>query len=236
MTPKERELLANFLQQLEHSSAGVKDAEAQDMILQATARQPDAAYLLVQRAMGLDLALQAAQAQITKLQADLSAAKSPAPATAGGFLDNPNAWGRQATPVGAQSPASRPLFGPGSQPPATAAAPAAQAPAAPSAWGTGIMGTLATTAAGVVAGSLLYQGIQGLMGHHSPGLAATSAAPSDPLAASNAAQTPRDFSQLEERRGATDAWSTPDPDDQLADDRTYLAGADDGGFGDDEYA
>ena len=57
MTPKERELLQNFLQQLEQTQAGAKDAQAEGMIREASARQPDAAYLLVQRAMGLDLAL-----------------------------------------------------------------------------------------------------------------------------------------------------------------------------------
>ena len=34
-----------------------------------------------------------------------------------------------------------------------------------------MMANLATTAAGVVAGSFLYQGIQQLMGHHNPGAA-----------------------------------------------------------------
>jgi len=31
-----------------------------------------------------------------------------------------------------------------------------------------MLGTVATTAAGVVAGSFLFQGIQGMMGHHNP--------------------------------------------------------------------
>jgi hypothetical protein len=41
---------------------------------------------------------------------------------------------------------------------------AAAAPA--SSWGSGILGNVATTAAGVVAGSFLFQGIENLMGHH----------------------------------------------------------------------
>ena len=44
--------------------------------------------------------------------------------------------------------------------------PSAATPA--SSWGSGMLGTVATTAAGVVAGSFLFQGIQGLMGHHNP--------------------------------------------------------------------
>ena len=227
MTPKERELLQNFLQQLEQTRAGAKDAEAEAMIRDVSARQPDAAYLLVQRAMGLDLALQAAQAQIAKLQADLDAARTPAPA-ATGFLDSPNAWGRQAVPLSPSPQALRPV---------ASAAPAASpspAPAAPSAWGSGIMGTLATTAAGVVAGSLLYQGIQGLMGHHTPSFASNPGFGFDGPPAGQL-DSVRDTVARDDVPAA-DTWSTPDPDDQVADDRTFLADSDDSSFGDDDYA
>jgi hypothetical protein len=44
-----------------------------------------------------------------------------------------------------------------------AARPAAAA-AQQSAWGSGMLGTVATTAMGVVAGSMLFQGIQSMMG------------------------------------------------------------------------
>jgi hypothetical protein len=43
----------------------------------------------------------------------------------------------------------------------------AAASAPQSAWGSGLFGTVASTAAGVVAGSLLAQGIGSLFGHHS---------------------------------------------------------------------
>ena len=158
MTPQEREPLTAFLQQMTQTQAGQKDAEADALLREASSRQPDAAYLLVQRAMGLDYALQAALAQSAKLQAELDQSRSGARSS---FLDTSNAWGR-----------SMPAPGPAQVPPAAAAsarvaaqpAPAAAAPA--SSWGSGILGTVATTAAGVVAGSFLYQGIQGLMGHH----------------------------------------------------------------------
>jgi hypothetical protein len=132
MTPQEREVLTDFLQQLAQTRADSKDAEAEGLIRSAMSRQPDADYLLVQRAMGLDLALKAAQAQIAKLEA--------------------GSWGRSA-------PAATPAR------PAAPATPAAAA-APPSAWGSGMLGNLATTAAGVVAGSFLYQGIQNMLGHH----------------------------------------------------------------------
>lgn len=156
MTPQEREHLTAFLQQMTQTQVGQKDAEADALIREASARQSDAAYLLVQRAMGLDYALQATQAQVTKLQAELDQSRPPARSS---FLDTSNAWGR---PMPAQGTAQAP--------PAQAAPGRAAAQATPaSSWGSGILGTVATTAAGVVAGAFLYQGIQSLMGHHNPG-------------------------------------------------------------------
>jgi hypothetical protein len=153
MNLQERELLTTFLQQMSQAQAGQKDAEADRLIREAVARQPDAAYLLVQRAMGLEYGLQTAQAQVAKLQAELDQLRSNAPS---GFLDSPNSWGRTAS-----APAQAPLV------PAQASVQQAQAAAKPaSSWGSGMLGTVATTAAGVVAGSFLFQGIQGLMGHH----------------------------------------------------------------------
>jgi hypothetical protein len=164
MNPQERELVTTFLRQMSQAQAGQKDAEADRLIREAVARQPDAAYLLVQRAMGLEYALQAAQAQAAKLQAELDQSRSNAPSS---FLDSPNSWGRTVS-APAQAPAAQ------------ASSPQAQAAAKPpSSWGSGMLGTVATTAAGVVAGSFLFQGIQGLMGHHN---AAASETPLPPAA------------------------------------------------------
>ena len=160
MTPQEREHLAAFLQQMTQTQTGQKDAEADALIREAAARQPDAAYLLTQRAMGLDYALQATQAQAAKLQTELDQLKSGPRSS---FLDTSNAWGRpMPAPAAAQAPLAQAA-------PARAGAQPAPATAAPaSSWGSGILGSVATTAAGVVAGAFLYQGIQSLMGHHNP--------------------------------------------------------------------
>ncbi|MGZ5232512.1 MAG: DUF2076 family protein, partial [Burkholderiales bacterium] len=64
MTIQERELLERFLQQMTAARAGQKDPEAEALIKEAVARQPDAPYLLVQRALQLEQALQATQAQV----------------------------------------------------------------------------------------------------------------------------------------------------------------------------
>ena len=143
MNPQERELLTTFLQQMSQAQAGQKDAEADALIREAVARQPDAAYLLVQRAMGLEYALQAAQAQAVKLQAELDQVSS----ATRGFMDSPNAWGR---PAPASAPAAQVPLQSAGQPGPAAAKPA-------SSWGSGVLGTVASTAAGVVAGSFLFR-------------------------------------------------------------------------------
>jgi hypothetical protein len=165
MTPQERQLLTSFLQQLAETRANPKDAEADALIRDAVSKQPDASYLLVQRAMGLDLALNAAQAQAEKLQAELDQAKRGNETS---FVGNAGSWGRSAPAANsAQKPSASLQQGYAKGlPPAAAGAPPA------SAWGSGMLSNLATTAAGVVAGSFLYQGIQNLMGHHNTGLGA----------------------------------------------------------------
>ena len=158
MTPQERELLTTFLQQMTQAQAGRKDADAEAMIREATSKQPDAVYLLVQRAMGLEYALQAAHSETAKIRGELNQLRST---SSGSFLANPNAWGKMPTSNPASAPAAGMALSPQgpTQRPTAAAAPA-------SSWGSGMLGTVATTAAGVVAGSFLFQGIQGLMGNH----------------------------------------------------------------------
>lgn len=151
MTYEERDQLIRFLQLLVEAQAGPKDPEAASLIREACIAQPDAQYLLVQRVMQLEHALKDAQA-------DAQAAQKPS------FMGNANSWGR--APV-----ASQPA-------PAPAPIPMQQAPtgAPRSAWGSGLLGTVAMTAGGVVAGSLLAQGIGSMFGHHktpSPDQAAT---------------------------------------------------------------
>jgi hypothetical protein len=149
MNPQEKAQLEQFLQQLNSTQAGAKDSDANALITESVKKQPDASYLLVQRAMGLEMALQVAQKQMAEMQAQIDQTSKPS-----GFLSGINSWGRaapaQAAPANAMA-AARPASG------------AAQ----PSSWGSGMLGAIATTAVGVVAGSMLYQGIQSMMGHNS---------------------------------------------------------------------
>jgi hypothetical protein len=178
MNTQERDMLNAFLAQLTQAQVGAKEPEAQALIAQALAKQPDAGYLLVQRAMQLDFVLQQSQAKVAELQAQL-ARQQPAPQAS--FLNDVHAWGRGpstttaglgassvAAPIASAAPtATRPAVA--GAPTASAAPAPAAAPAATTPWASSMMGTVATTAAGVVAGSFLYSGIQSLMGNHNSG-------------------------------------------------------------------
>jgi hypothetical protein len=153
MNPQEKVQLEQFLQQLSSTQAGAKDSDANALIAESVKKQPDASYLLVQRAMGLEMALQVAQKQMAEMQAKIDQANQ-ANKPSSGFLSGINSWGRAAPAQGAPANAM------------AAARPAAGA-AQPSAWGSGMLGAIATTAVGVVAGSMLYQGIQSMMGNNS---------------------------------------------------------------------
>jgi len=179
MTPQDVQALEAFLSQLNQARVDNKDAQAAAMIADATARQPDSAYLLVQRAMLLDRALQQAQAQVVTLQHQLQAAQAAAGNGGRGFIDNDNAWGNSAgrsQQPGQPGPAtyqpapqypSSPYQAapqPSPQPSPYQAAPAQQ----PARGGFlsgglgGTLGTIATTAAGVAGGAMLFQGIENL--------------------------------------------------------------------------
>ena len=171
MTPQENQALQEFLNQLTQVNGIVKDPQADALISRAVAQQPDAAYLLVQRALLMEQALNTAKSQITSLQAQLQAAPS---APSSGFLDAANAWGNHAVsasrPVPATSVASAPTY-PSTQ---TVPGPAMQNPvaAAPgflSGRGGSMLGTIAATAAGVAGGAFLFQGIENLMSPHHSG-------------------------------------------------------------------
>ncbi|WP_445368583.1 DUF2076 domain-containing protein [Methylomonas sp. BW4-1] len=155
MNSQERNQLSQFLNQLNEVKLAQKDAEAESLIRDAVAKRPDAAYLLVQRALLQDQALTAAKAQIAELQNQLQAGASP---QRGGFLGN-DPWAQPANNSGA-------VPGAGNYQMPRGAAPA-QAPGFFGGGGGGsFLGNVATTAAGVVAGSFLFQGIESLMGHH----------------------------------------------------------------------
>lgn len=152
MNIEEKRLLTDFLDQLKSIQAVQKDEEAATLIRAASDVQPDALYLLTQKALLQEQALNAAKAQIASLRQELADSRRPETGTSG-FLGN-NPW---SAPSGRPVPTSP-------QQPYAPTAPLGGA-AAPSAFGS-FLGSAATTAAGVAAGAFLFQGIESLMGHH----------------------------------------------------------------------
>jgi hypothetical protein len=167
MSPEDAQLLQDFLQQLVQAKGVAKDPEAKAMISRAVAQQPDAAYLLVQRALLVQQALNNAKAEISALQSQLRAA----PQTAPDFLD-PGTWGNSGT-VRPSASQGAPMASPPNQPQYPQAN--ASSVQAPGPGGVGgflrggagsMLGNIAATAAGVAGGAFLFQGLENLLSHH----------------------------------------------------------------------
>jgi len=76
MTPHETALVTILLERLKMTDTPLKDAEAEKLICQTTAEQPDAAYHLVQTVLIQDLSLHIAQDRIAELEKSLAEAKT----------------------------------------------------------------------------------------------------------------------------------------------------------------
>ena len=147
MTLQESQLLQDFLDQLALVRGVRKDPEAQAMIQKALAQQPDAPYLLVQRAMLLEQALIQAKRQIAQLEGqsgNLSGSVSASNQT-------PQGSSQSSPPSGSAPPAPRPRSG------------------FPSSGAGSFLGSAVATAAGVAGGAFLFQGLEDLLGRHGGG-------------------------------------------------------------------
>ena len=185
MTPQERSLLESFLTQLVQVRSANKDPEAARLIDQAVEQQPDATYLVIQRALLLGQALEQAKARIAALEQSEGRRDQ-------GFLDpNASGWGNAGGPSPGAAPGYRgqgsaagipgyggpasggPVYGAPAYtgPPAFGAPPAYPVYGAPPVGGafSGFLGQAAATAAGVAGGEFLFQGIENLFGHHGGG-------------------------------------------------------------------
>jgi uncharacterized protein len=168
MNPQEYEALRSLLAQLVEIHSVKKDPEADLLIREAAARQPDAAYLLAQQTLLLRAALGEARRRIATLQsAQRQESTSDPLGTFGSTSD--------AVPA-AQALERRRL---------DAAAPPAGPPYAPPTVSSGLaggampsfLGQAAATAAGVAGGALLFQGVEDFLGHHGSALSAHDIAP-----------------------------------------------------------
>lgn len=216
MNASDQKTLQDFLGQLVQAQGVTKDPEADALIQRAVSQQPDAAYLLVQRALLVEQALNNAKSRIAELESK--------EAKGGGFLDA-NSWGNSAAQNRPNNPVPGMGQGGGFQPSATGAA---AAPAKGSGFmnggGGGMLGTIAATAAGVAAGSFLFHGIGNLLGN--------SGEASNNLLAENAAGD-QSGSALADQAGAN-AIDEPASDASLADNNDDSLGGFFDGDGSDE--
>lgn len=170
MSPQDTQLLENFLNQLIQARGLQKDPEADALIQKAVAYQPDAAYLLVQRALLQQQALDNAKAEIANLQRQLQGGSQ-----GGTFLD-PNAWGNSAgqrqqaqaydTQAQSQGYPQQQYQQPYQQPSLSSRASNFFRGGMGGGGMGGALGNIASTAAGVAAGAFLFQGLGNLLGHH----------------------------------------------------------------------
>ena len=78
MNPQEKELLTTLLARLKNTPQQSKDPEADGLIRQAVAEQPDLPYYLVQTVLIQDLSLHKAQQRIADLERQLADAQQSA--------------------------------------------------------------------------------------------------------------------------------------------------------------
>jgi hypothetical protein len=150
MNLQESNLINELFDRIAKNAPQQRDAEAERLIAEKVAANPQAPYVLTQSTIILQQAVTAAQARIAALEKQVSEAQQ-----GGGFLSGvANLFGTPQSPAQPASPA-RPL----SPPPIPQQA-------APATFGGGsFLQNAAATAAGVAGGALLFQGIESLLGH-----------------------------------------------------------------------
>lgn len=189
MNQQEKEALLSFLDEMRQVRVQNKDWEAEGLIMDAIRQQPDAPYLLVQRALLQEQALNTAQQRIAALQQQLASTRhaqsvqSMPSGRSGSFLDPTAQWGRsgraiaqtRAVDPGQRAPGDgeggyRGYSGHGGNRGIGGARAFYDTPLSrPGLMGGGMgsfLGSMAGVAAGVAAGSFLYHGIDNLMDHN----------------------------------------------------------------------
>jgi len=159
MTPQEAQMLQDLVRKVQGTQLTEKDPDAEGLLNDGLARDPDALYKLAQTVLIQNLALDQARTQMQRMQQQLAPPQQP-PARATSFLGNLFHPGQQHPQYAPQQPQYAP-------PPQYQNAPPNYPPPpgygyAPSAGG-GFLRSAATTAAGVAGGMLAFEGIESLM-------------------------------------------------------------------------
>jgi uncharacterized protein len=146
MTQEERQMLTDLASRIAQTPAPARDAEADDFIRTRIGSRPDALYIMTQTVMIQNLALEHARQQIQELQQRASQGPAAAVPAGSSFL------GGGGRPTG-----NAPGYAP---PPPPSPGYAQPAPGGASSF----LRSAATTAAGVAAGALAFEGIRSLFG------------------------------------------------------------------------
>ncbi len=167
MNAEERLRVVRLVTRLSRAPEAPQDEDAALEVAALMKVRPDAPYLLLQRALMLELALEQAQAELQQLrqgQPQGQPAQGHAPPLPAGTAQAqaPSRWGglfQRGAPAGVSPgyPGSGPGYGPGAL--------AGQAPSA----GGGFLRNAAAVGAGVLGGSLLFHGLDALFHDHDHG-------------------------------------------------------------------
>jgi hypothetical protein len=167
MTPQEESMLNDLIGRVEQTQLPEKDPEAEQLLNQRLARNPNALYILSQTVLVQKYALEQAKAQIDQLRQQQQAPPPPPAAHATSFLGSllghrdpvppPPQPPLPPPPVYGQPPYGQPQYAQPWNP-----APAYGAPPQPGGTSS-FLRTAASTAAGVAAGALAFEGVESLM-------------------------------------------------------------------------
>ena len=173
MTPQERDLITALLARLQQQSGKPCDSEADALIREGTAPMSDAVYLLVQTVLIQDLALHDAQNRIAELERLRDAAGQseapasflpPRPSQGGPTQRSVPSAGKWSNTSSGPAPQREPIATPNyATPPPYGYGPGyGYGPQMLAGGGSGFLRQAAATAAGVVGGSLLFQGLHSM--------------------------------------------------------------------------
>lgn len=142
MTEQERQMLTDLANKIAQTPAPAHEPEAEEFIRTRIGSRPDALYLMTQTVLIQNMALDHAKQQIQELQQRVAQGPAAATPTGSSF-----AGGQQRSPGSAPAPPPAPAY----EPPQSGGV-------------SSFLRSAATTAAGVAAGALAFEGIRSLFG------------------------------------------------------------------------
>ena len=165
MTPQEQAMLNDLIGRVQQTQLTEKDPEAEQLLNGTLGRNPDSLYILAQTVLVQKYALEQAQAQINQLRQQSQQVIQPT--KSGSFLGN--LLGHHEAPPPPPPPPAPGYGAPPSQQYSQPWTPVPSYGAPPPPSGGGMFGggsflrSAATTAAGVAAGALAFEGVESLM-------------------------------------------------------------------------